>query len=270
MKKIIVIFIGLLFMTIGGCQKKFSFNFGKKINSATNDIYTELIKDDMNSISNNEIINTNISLTEPIKDKIQTNEEPKVKESTKLPVEPEVGMNALKDNQIVEKKPEKNEKVIPSKGNKVYKEKEIKDEAIEVPEKEKSKVSTKGNVIIKIGDDLTDQTASPRKYIKMTFVVLGKGKSVKYCDFKIYALPVGKKSPLSYDYLIGAVKNVDVINGQAQFTKYWNGMNNSQIFMPKDDYNIYISYKLKDSKFEVLKKEGRYWLKADKYYIKLN
>ena len=82
-------------------------------------------------------------------------------------------------------------------------------------------------------------------------------------------MPVGRGKTLDSSYMIGAAENIDLINGQAQYTKFWNGRNVDEDFLVQDNYNVYVYYKLKNAKYEVLKKEGRYWGIADKNYIGL-
>jgi hypothetical protein len=118
-----------------------------------------------------------------------------------------------------------------------------------------------------IDTDSIKPTAAPRKDIKMTFVITTRLREAKYCDYYVYAIPSGKGKKLSDEYLIGGSLDINIVNGQSEFTKLWNGMNTSREFLPPDSYNIYLYYKIKSASDEVLKKEGRYWGIPDKNVV---
>ncbi len=260
MKKIVVIFIAVIFMMIGGCQKK--TNVEKKV-SQTNDIITDLIKEDLlsNSTNTNNATNTNINLTEKIPStnlaaKISV---PKQEVSKKIPVEPEVGV--VNGKKVIEKE-----------------EKKIKDEGIKIPSKIKPKTKNtavakketiQGGSYIKIGNDSSSQSVSPRKMIRITTAVFTDNKNAQYVDFIIYAVPKGKELNLNEDNLISMVKSIEVINGQAQLTKSWNGRNLDDGFMEPGNYNIYLVYMIKDENMNTIKKESRFWGGDNKFYIRL-
>ncbi len=282
MKKLTIFFISILIVSASGCQK-IHLPWGKKSIEQTNDIFSENIREEFVSTNtNSENVNTNENMTEPVKPGSMTNELPGIHEKTPLAVEPEVGENAgsltnksntvsmnteikkqspVKENTNVEK-PSIVKKI--QKKNKVKKEKNI-----NIKEQPAENEKARNGLIVMIGSGTANQNAAPRKLVKMTFVAVSKSRDYKYCDFIIYAMPVGKGKILDSDYIIGEAKNIDIVNGQAQYTKYWNGMNVDDDFLPQDNYNIYIYYKLKNAKYEVLKKEGRYWGVADKNYISL-
>lgn len=262
MKKNVFLLSLILFIIFSGCQKKFSFNFGKEDTSKTNDSYTELIKEELKVSMTNNGVATNLSLTEPIQ---ETDEKKVVKEAIvekpkqSIPVEPEVGSKEIQQKKEIEIKEEK---------EKVAKER-IKDEAIEVTPVEKAEEKLTGHSYIKVGNNQTVQSVSPRKFIKITSVVFAKKKDASSVDFKIYALPVGREKHLNYFFLVASIKNIEVINGQAQYTKYWNGMNISREFLPRSKYNIYLEYTIKDKKGHILRTESRYWGSRDKNYVTL-
>ncbi len=284
MKNIIVILIVMVFIIISGCQKKVASD---KDTSQTNDVITDLIKEDILSSSTNTniMINTNVNITEAIQKTNQAaglttvltnNKETASKEITNaktsanlkkekqkdIPLEPEVGAGKI-NNEIVENK-------------------KINDEAIKIPEKTMTKTPIKQKPVkltkldnfvngsfIKVGDDTIGQEASPRKNIKVTCAVVSELKDARYVDFSIYAIPKGKDIKLDSEYLISKVRNIEVINNQSQLTKYWNGKNVDKSFLHQGKYNIYLVFSIKDSKMNVLKKDSRYWGSSDKYYIKL-
>ncbi|MFN3660632.1 MAG: hypothetical protein ACK4TN_05290, partial [Brevinematales bacterium] len=70
-------------------------------------------------------------------------------------------------------------------------------------------------------------------------------------------------------YLIGRVRGIEVINNQAQYTRYWNGITIHGKFLPKGNYNVYLTYVIKDRVGKVLKTESRYWGKSTDFYLKL-
>jgi hypothetical protein len=276
MKKLIIIFIGFLVIAFAGCQK-IQLPWSKKSSPQTNDLFSENIREDFSSTNtNNELVGTNENMTESVKPGYNTNLMPLINEKTQLTVEPEVGekvntnvINESQSNTTVRSTELKKEKTVAVNAvkkarfkNKVKKEKNIKEVFIETEQ-------LKSGLIILIGSGAINQNAAPRKSIKMTFVAVTKSREYKYCDFIIYAIPIGKGKILDSDHIIGEVDNIDFVNGQAQYTKFWNGKNIDDDFLLQDDYNIFAVCKLKNTKYEVLKKEGRYWGMADKYYISL-
>jgi len=276
MKKLIIIFIGFLVIAFAGCQK-IHLPWSKKSSPQTNDLFSENIREDFSSTNtNNELAGTNENMTESVKPGYSTNLMPLINEKTQLTVEPEVGENVKtivsnesQSNTTISSTESKKEKTVAVNAvkkirfkNKMKKEKNIKEVFIESEQ-------LKSGLIILIGSGTINQNAAPRKSIKMTFVAVTKSREYKYCDFIIYAIPVGKGKMLESDHIIGEVDNIDFVNGQAQYTKFWNGKNIDDDFLLQDDYNIFAVCKLKNTKYEVLKKEGRYWGMADKYYISL-
>lgn len=247
-KKILILFFAVLFMMIGGCQKKNSTDkniFGQA--SATNEIVTELIKEDI-------LTNTNLSQNGPDSNTALTesiNGGPLVYQDKKpdekpLPDEPVVGIDRTAKN-----------------------DKNIKDVPIEVPQKIQpavSKTSKKGTYL-KVGNDQNGQTVSKKKVIKITTVVFSPVKNGRYVDFWIYAVPTGSKKGTAV--LLTHVRNIDVINGQAQFTRYWNGKNINGDFIRKGKYRLYVNYTIKNADKEPVKKETRNWGGDKSYNIRL-
>lgn len=125
-------------------------------------------------------------------------------------------------------------------------------------------------VYFKIGTDKTSQSVSPRDWIKMTMVVMTDDASAETVDFQIYAVPDGNSLYRSGYYMLGYGYNIDVVNGQAQYTKYWNGQNVYDNFLPEGDYSIYVYYKVRDDDDALLADDGRYWGYSTDYYLDLN
>ncbi|MCX7882594.1 MAG: hypothetical protein N2314_05175 [Brevinematales bacterium] len=150
----------------------------------------------------------------------------------------------------------------------------LEDKAIEVPQQKKSPTHpvTKPTMVskvgsyMKIGTDKKGQTLSPRRYIKISsWVFTQQGKTV---DFYLYAVPY-KTGKVQSSHLIGRVRGIEVINQQAQYTRYWNGITIHGNFLPKGNYNIYLTYVIKDGGGKVLKTESRYWGRNTDFYLKL-
>lgn len=150
----------------------------------------------------------------------------------------------------------------------------LQDKAVEVPQKKttpsptvaKSPTVTKVGSYMKVGTDKSGQSLSPRRYIKISsWVFTQQGKTV---DFYLYAVPF-KSGKVQSSHLIGRVRGIEVINHQAQYTRYWNGITIHGNFLPKGNYNIYLTYVIKDSRGKVLKTESRYWGKSTSFYLKL-
>ena len=247
MKKIPILFFALLFMMIGGCQKKGADNKNPADSSlATNEIVTELIREDV-------LTNTNLSgqpgsneaLTESISGGPLVAMQDKKDTDKPLPEEPVVGVDKTAKS-----------------------DKNIKDVPIEVPQKTRpavSKTSKKGTYL-KVGNDQNGQSVSRNKGIKITTVVFSPVKNGRYVDFWIYAAPVSGKGNT---VLLTHVRNIDIINGQAQFTRYWNGKNINGVYIKKGKYRLFVNYTVKDSDKEPLKKETRNWGGDKRFNVRL-
>lgn len=129
-------------------------------------------------------------------------------------------------------------------------------------------VSAKGSYI-KVGNDTIGQEVSPRVFIKITMAVFPQVKNAKFCEFQLYAVPVGKPLKRTGYFMLAIYKFIDVINGQAQLTRYWNGANISGQFLPPGSYNLYLYYKVKNAKGGLLYATGRYWGNSRDFYIRL-
>lgn len=250
MNKILILCFAVLFMMIGGCNKKIGLGWGKKLfnqGPSTNEIVTELIKEDVLTNSNVALSapDTNGALTESISGapvavlEKATNEKP-------LPEEPVVGIDRS-----------------------VKKDKNIKDAPIEVPLKKEpvmAKAPKKGTYL-KVGNDQNGQTVSKKKVIKITTVVFTPVKNGRYVDFSIYAAPIGSRNGKTV--LLTHVNNIDIINGQAQFTRYWNGKNINGDYISKGKYRLFVNYTIKNADKEPIKKETRNWGGDKSYNIRL-
>lgn len=256
MRQIILLTIVILMVMAAGCQKK--GKVGEGAVEQTNDMITELIKEDIlsNSSNKNLAMNTNNNLTEPIANgQAQASDMKKEDQHKNLMIEPQLDKPIVKKDTTTKKTAD-------------MKDKQIKDNAIAVDEPETKAVVTKATgSFMKIGNDTAGQSVSPRKTIKIT--VAAFTKSAKYVDFNIYALPKGSSENTDGDYLIARVRNIDVIQGQAQLTKYWNGKNVSGDFLDPGRYTIYLVYTLKDGEKNTIKKESRFWGGSNKITIKL-
>jgi len=122
---------------------------------------------------------------------------------------------------------------------------------------------------IKMGNDSIGQGVSPRDFIKITLAVFTQNKNARYCEFQLYAVPVGQPLKRTGYFLLAIYKYIDVINGQAQLTRYWNGLNVYQQFLPVGKYNIYLYYKVKSANGTILYTDGRYWGNSRDFFIRL-
>lgn len=225
MKRVLILLIAIAFFVIGSCDKK-------KEETKENDFLTELLKQ-------NEAItttNTNLVVEENITEEVtNTNLIKKSDEVTKI----------AEDIKQLEKM-------------------QIKDEGITVKEEKQTKVSKKTGTYIIVGNDNSGQSVSPRKFLKLTMVVVPKSTKAKNVSFYVYA--VSKES--SKKYLVYNVNNIEVINGQAQLTKHWNAKNIDGDFLDPGNYSIYVKFVVKDRNGEVIDTIERYWGSKD-FYIKL-
>jgi hypothetical protein len=210
---------------------------------------------------------------------------------------PTEGQIAMKDNTVPSQTPvEKSKQNNQGKQNQVYlQENQIPVENTIVPQGKKSPTGDKAIVIpqktpqqqikpvkqapaaaasakgsyIKVGNDSIGQEVSPRVYIKITMAVFTQIKGARFCEFQLYAVPVGKPLKRTGYFLLAIYKYIDVINGQAQLTRYWNGMNVYGQYLPPGSYNLYLYYKVKNAKGGALYTTGRYWGNSRDFYIRL-
>ncbi len=232
MKKIIVLIFAGVFLAIAGCQKE------KKISDEDVARSASLLKDEILS---------------------QTNVTPALTNEVALQtVEPIVlaGSQAGTTNVLPE--------IVP-----------LEDKPIEVPQTSKPAVSTptqrspqvaKVGSYMKVGTDRSGQTLSPRRYIKISsWVFTQEGRTV---DFYLYAVPL-KSGKVQSANLIGRVRGIEVVNNQAQYTRYWNGITIHGNFLPKGKYNVYLTYVIKNARGKVIKTESRYWGRSTDFYLVL-
>lgn len=139
-------------------------------------------------------------------------------------------------------------------------------EPVSVPETRY--VTHKGSLII-AGNDKSGQNLSPRKYIHLSFAVFEAQAQAEFVEFQIYAVPLGGRLRRTGYYLLGYNKFARLINGQAQFTRYWNGKNTRGQFLPRGKYNLYLYYKIKNRSGQVISTGGRYWGGSRNFYVNL-
>jgi len=234
MKKILVILFAGVFLAIAGCQRDKATLEEDVTKNAS------LLKDEVLSQTNTVALLANetpLQTIEPVA--LTTNE-------------------ALLTNQVASTPVE----VMP-----------LEDKPIEVPQKapasgvsERTTTVTKVGSYMKVGKDESGQTLSPRRYIKISsWVFTDKGRTV---DFYLYAVPY-KTGKVQSTHIIGRVRGIEVINHQAQYTRYWNGITIHGNFLPKGRYNIYLTYVIKDSQGKVIKTESRYWGRSKDFYLQL-
>ena len=205
MKKLIIIFISvLIIISASGCQR-IHLPWGKKASPETNDLFSENIREDFSSTNtNNTSINTNTDMTKPVKPGLMsapaTNAAPATiccpvfMKIQPLAVEPEVGQKSNAGGKVQEpenyssaprvavKGPaETSSKKMKSKTRAVRKEKT----AMEQTAREQTVENEQGKsgIIIIIGNGATNQSAAPRKSIKMTFVAFSKSRYCKVLRF---------------------------------------------------------------------------------------
>jgi len=111
---------------------------------------------------------------------------------------------------------------------------------------------------IKIGNDKSYNVVSRRNPQKITVAITLEQK-YSNIDIFIYAIPIKSKLIRNSRTLIGYVKNLEIINNQVQFTRYWLGRRSSGSSLRKGYYNIYVQYYYKNSNNRIIKLEGRYW-----------
>ncbi|MGC8764970.1 MAG: hypothetical protein ACP5QT_03705 [Brevinematia bacterium] len=229
MKRFFILLIALAFFVIGACEKK-------EKTPSEKDLVAELLKENLLGTNTS----TNIVMDEEITEKVSNTNV--VSESQK------VGELSASSTSVVE----------------VEEKPKIADEGIEVKPSKKIASQKAGSYII-IGNDKSGQSVSPRKFLKLTFAVVVKSEKASSVDFYVYAIPKGKEKPR---FLISSVKNIKVINGQAQLTKYWNARKTDGDFLEVGEYNIFVRFDVKDEDGDILNKIERYWGNKD-FYLKI-
>lgn len=245
MKQVLVLIIALIFFIIGGCQGKPS---SAKSQQTNENFVADLVRNDvleMGGKSNAAL--TNAPLMESISNTMQpAADSENVKPVTNITtadsrVKPET---PIRDNEMNRQMEKPSQEVIPAS------------------------VPRKGSYI-KAGTDDNGQAVSYKKPVKLTFAVFNAYKTGKTVDFRVYAVPKNAELNRNLYYLIGYGKNIDIINGQAQFTRYWGGYNTGGAYFPKGRYNIYLLYSIKDAKGKVVFSTGRYWGMSQNSYLRL-
>ena len=129
--------------------------------------------------------------------------------------------------------------------------------------------STTVGTWIAVGNDRAGQRVSPRATKKITVVL--QNRSAAYADVSLYAVPAGSARPvMNTRTLIGFARNFDIINGQAQFTRYWNAANTRGTFLTRGAYNVYMAYSYKNRNGRVVASGGRYWGGATPIVIRVD
>lgn len=280
-KRILILLAATFLLFVVSCDK----NKDAEKEGESSEIITELIKENLLGSTNGiEIAKLDDSreVTEKIPGIEMSNLMAEQSKDTSIPAE-----EPITNGDKTEDKAEDKAEIYTAPPAAISSETIALDKPIETPKKEITKkpktISTKKSTMkytssktkgvkgcyIKIGSDKKYQIISPRKYAKLTMAVFNKYKYGRRVEFQLYAVPVGKKPRLITYYMIGLTRNIDIVNGQAQFTKYWNGKNISGRYLPKGKYSIYLLYKVKNSRGTVLGKKGRYWGNSRNYYIKL-
>ena len=231
MKKLLILLIAGIFLAIAGCQKKIS-NEDVERNAM-------LLKDEVLSQTNVVAALSNEILLQTIEPVVLTTNQP-------MPV----------TNEVVE---------IASLGDKPIEKPEASPSSQKAVASRSVSVAKVGSDM-KVGRDKKGQMLSPRRAIKISSWVFTKeGKTV---DFYLYAVPY-KSGKVQSSHLIGRVHGIEVINSQAQYTRYWNGRTIYGDFLPKGKYNIYLTYVIKNASGKVLKTESRYWGNTTDFYLNL-
>ncbi len=248
MKQFIILATAVVFFVISGCQKKTGQSRQDASGAGlTNDVIAELIKEDILSGRTNggQPSDTNASLMESISGRplalaTETPPEPPADEKP-LPEEPMIGDGRKSQAQ----------------------DKTIRDKPIEVPEKAPAAAPVRKGTYLKIGNDRSGQVVTRKQPAKFTTVVFKPVPEAKYLDFWIYAIPLGRKT----GPLLTHVRNIEIVNGQAQFTRYWNGKRISGTYINPGKYRITVKYAIKNASKKVIRTEYRTWGQNLNYYL---
>lgn len=114
------------------------------------------------------------------------------------------------------------------------------------------------DLYIKIGSDKNGETVGKKSSKKMTVAVF-PGKSVKTVDIFLYAVPCCCGLVKNKYTLISHIKKAEVVNHQAQFTKYWSGNLHTGRCLACSEYSIYAEYVGYNAEGREVCKKGRYW-----------
>lgn len=130
-----------------------------------------------------------------------------------------------------------------------------------------SGTSSQSGAYFKVGSDVSGQSVNPRESIVITTVIFNDEADGAWADVGIFAVPKGQTATLSWNNIIGWADQLQFVNGQAQFTRYWNADNSAGEFFDAGKYNIYLYYKIDDADGAVLSTGSRYWGWGQDYYI---
>ncbi len=111
---------------------------------------------------------------------------------------------------------------------------------------------------IKIGGDVSGIVVKRNRAEKITTAVFPRDNTASV-DIYLYAIPTYSKLVRNDNTLIGFVKNLEPVYGQAQFTRYWNGKRSNGTYVRRGNYNIYVEYYYKNSNGQILSQDGRFW-----------
>ncbi len=111
---------------------------------------------------------------------------------------------------------------------------------------------------IKVGNDQSGITVSKNKSQKITVVVFPQSRATSV-DIYLYAVPTYSHLVRNYNTLIGFAKDIEFVQGQAQFTRHWRASRSRGDSLKSGRYNIYVEYHYKNSRGQVVNKMGRFW-----------
>lgn len=113
-------------------------------------------------------------------------------------------------------------------------------------------------VFIKVGDDHSTMDISRRTSQKITVAVFPKDNMVSV-DIYLYAIPTNSPIVRNYNTLLGFAKDIEFINGQAQFTRYWRARRADGRLFKRGLYNVYVEYHYRNENGVVVGTTGRFW-----------
>ncbi|MGL5956980.1 MAG: hypothetical protein ACRC0X_10370 [Brevinema sp.] len=127
-----------------------------------------------------------------------------------------------------------------------------------IPQNRSSLYVVQRESYIKVGNDMPALNVSYNNSQKITVVVFPIPNAVMV-DIYLYAIP--EYSPLvrNYNTLIGFAQQIELVQGQAQFTKYWRARRSDGRMMNRGAYNIYVEYHYRNSRGQILQTTGRFW-----------
>ncbi len=133
------------------------------------------------------------------------------------------------------------------------------EEYVSQPVKSQSSLNVvQQDAYIKVGNDRSGITVSKNKSQKITVVVFPQTRATSV-DIYLYAVPTYSHLVRNYNTLIGFAKDIEFVQGQAQFTRHWRASRSRGGSLRSGRYNIYAEYHYKNSRGQVVKKMGRFW-----------